>query len=410
MNIQSSDIQRKNILFLTPRFPYPLIGGDRIKSFYVLRYLAERYNVKLITYSHGAYPSEERLKPLRDMGIDVKVVVLNPIIHGLFSIRSLWTSLPLEIAFYHDKKFQSEVDKAILSEHFDCAIAFFMRTAESIRSFPIKKILIAEDWRVLYQSRSAKASTNLLQKLIRYWEVFKLKSYEPSVINDFDITTLVTERDIEEMKKHNPDAHFELLTNGIDLQAMPASTQEQLQSRSGLLFAGVLQLWANEMMATTIVNEIMPIVHKAFPKEELSIVGSNPSSSITSLSSTIIHVHADVPSIEEYFYKAKIFIHPHKGASGIQNKVLQALAMGCAVVTTSTGIQGIPAEHGKHVLIGNSPQEMAQHVMYLLQNDEERIKQAQHGRALIEQHFSWNATLMHLADMIEGLNNSKGSS
>lgn len=396
-------MNQKKILFLTARFPFPLIGGDRIKSFHLLKHLSKEHDVTLISCIHGEAPTPERLKPLTDLGIKVHTVTVTPIKNGLRCIKTLWTNQPLEIAFYDDPAFHEIVQREIREHSFDLLIAFFMRTAEYIKDIPIPKLLIAEDCRVLYQSRSASTTSNLLQKLIRSWEVMKLKSYEPSIIEQFDCVTCVTETDIRAMQKSKPNAQYALLTNGIDLDAMPASSEEQLRSRKGIVFIGLLQVHANEMMALHIANSIFPDIRRAIPNATLSIAGSDPGKSILELEGNGISIHPNVEVIEDYYYQSAIFLHPHKGASGIQNKALQALAMGCALITTESGSQGIPIIHGEHAFIAKNDEEMSEYAIELLNNDELRIRMAMNGRRLIEEHFSWEAIFKDLDRIISRL-------
>jgi len=396
-------MNRKKILFLTARFPFPLIGGDRIKSFHLLKHLSKEHDVTLISCIHGEAPTPERLKPLTDLGIKVHTVTVTPFKNGLRCIKTLWTNQPLEIAFYDDPAFHEIVQREIREQSFDLLIAFFMRTAEYIKDLPIPKLLIAEDCRVLYQTRSVSTTSNLLQKMIRSWEVMKLKSYEPSIIEQFDCVTCVTETDIRAMQENKPNAKYALLTNGIDLDAMPASSEEQLKTREGIVFIGLLQVHANEMMALHIANDIFPSIRKAIPHATLNIAGSDPGKSILELEGNGISIHPNVDVIEDHYYNAAIFLHPHKGASGIQNKALQALAMGCALITTESGSQGIPIIHGEHAFIANNDEEMSEYAIELLNNDELRIRMAMNGRRLIEEHFSWEAIFKDLDGIISRL-------
>ncbi|MGA1308177.1 MAG: glycosyltransferase, partial [Candidatus Kapaibacteriota bacterium] len=383
------------------RFPYPLIGGDRIKSFHLLRHLSKHHNVTLISCIHGEAPTPERLKPLIDLGITVHTVTVTPLKNGLRSIKTLWTDQPLEIAFYDDPAFHVIVRNELAKKQYDLLISFFMRTAEYVKDSKIPKLLIAEDCRVLYQSRSASSTSSILQKMIRSWEVMKLKSYEPSILRRFDCVTCVTHTDIEAMRRAMPHAQYALLTNGIDLEAMPASSEEQLRTRKGIVFVGLLHVLANAMMALNIAKNIFPKIRSRLPEVTLTIAGSEPGSAILDLEGNGIHVKADVEVIEDVYYQSAIFLHPHKGASGIQNKALQALAMGCALITTESGSQGIPIEHGKHAFIAETEDEMSEYAIQLMQDDAKRIAMSQEGRRLIEENFSWSSifaqldTIMH---------------
>jgi sugar transferase (PEP-CTERM/EpsH1 system associated) len=390
-----------DILFLTPRFPFPLYGGDRIKSYHLLKHLAHRNNVTLVTFNHRRLPSPEQLAAIRDLGIELHTIVLNPVKAGMRCVASMINGKPLEIAFYNQPEFANVVDQLCRERQFDLGISFFMRTAEYIKYKSFPKILIAEDCRTMYQSRSYQASDSLKQKLIRWWEVKKLREYEPDVTRYFDITTLVTHDDIEGMRKQNPAAQYRLLTNGVELDTFaPNYNQEQ---RSGLLFSGKLDVWANEMMVKKIANELMPIIQKEIPSVTFSIVGTSPSSLVNKLQNDHIKVYPNVPRMQDYMQSAAIFLHPHQGGSGIQNKILQAMACACPVVTTPTGIQGIPVEHGRDVLIGTTDEEIIAHVLHLLRNPHERDRLARNAREIVERYHSWESIYKSFDSIIDEL-------
>lgn len=378
-----------NILFLTPRFPFPLYGGDRIKSYHLLKHLARKHNVTLVTFNHRRLPSPEQLSAIRELGIELHTIVLNPVRAGIRCVKSILGGNPLEIAFYNQPEFTSVVDQLCRERQFDLGISFFMRTAEYIKYKTFPKILIAEDCRTMYQSRSYEASDNLKQKIVRWWEVKKLHEYEPEITRYFDITTLVTKDDIEGMRKQNSRAEYRLLTNGVELDVFSPNYDQK--SRSGLLFSGKLDVWANEMMVKKIAQELLPEIHKQMPSVQFSIVGTSPSSLVMNLQNDKVKVFANVPRMQDYMQSAAIFLHPHQGGSGIQNKILQAMSCGCPVVTTPTGIQGIPVEHGRDVLIGKTDEEIIAHVVHLLNNPDERERLARNAREIVELYHSWES-------------------
>ncbi|MES2765916.1 MAG: glycosyltransferase [Bacteroidota bacterium] len=380
--------QRLKILFLSPRFPYPTHGGDRIKSYHLLKHLARNHDVHFVSFPIK-HPGEENIRHLESLGIHVHVAVLKPLKAAFTTLLRLLKKLPLEIAFFTQPEGRKLVDELCRKEKFDLGMAFFMRTAEYIKDKPFKKILIAEDCRTMYQSRSFEASGTLKQKIIRRWEVFKLKKYEPHIVNFFDITTLVTQHDIDAMWDLNASAEYGLITNGTNIHHFKAEYSHE--NRRGILFFGKLDVYSNEMMVLKIIKEIFPRVKKEIPDIELNFAGADTPESLLKLASPSIRFHTNVPDMQKFLHEAAVFVHPHKGASGIQNKVLEAMATGCAVVTTPTGIQGIAARHGEEVMIAQNDDEMVQYIIQLLKNPELRIKLARNARALIEKNHSWEA-------------------
>jgi glycosyltransferase involved in cell wall biosynthesis len=391
--------KKLKILFLTPRFPLPLIGGDRLKSYHLLKHLVKSHEVSLVTFSHGAMPAKTYIDQIENMGIDLHIIPLKPIKAGLKAGTVDLFSRPLEIGFYTQNEFQATVDELILQKNFDLGFAFFMRTAEYIKNARFKKVLISEDCRILYQKRCADNSNNILQKGVRLWEYRMLKRYEPKVTSKFDAVTLVTNEDIEEMKKYNPKANYRLLTNGTDIDWY--KPQSDNKPKSGILYTGKLDVWNNEVMALDIAKKIFPKLKEKFNNLKYNIVGAYPTKSVLSLMSDSIKVYPNVPDLLPFLQSAELFLHPHIGATGIQNKILEAMACGCPVITTKTGVQGIEAIHGEHAMIGMNNEDHYENALKVLTDKELAQKLSKNARKLIEETHSWDTVFNQLDGIID---------
>lgn len=397
-------MKKKNILFLTPRFPFPLIGGDRLKPYNLMKHLAKKHNVTLVSFYIDLPIKQAFINEIENMGVEVIPVPLHVPTAVLKTGLRILGPRPLEIDFFTQSEFQKEVDNQLSKKKFDIGFSFFMRTAEYLKDIAdMKKVLIAEDCRVLYQNRSYKESKNIRQKLIRIWEVFKLKKYEPEIVNKFDITTLVTQEDIEAMKSQNSSAKYRLLTNGTDVDSY--TPNEDFTQRKGILFTGKLDVWSNVMMAQNIVDKLMPLIRKKYPTVQLNIVGARPTAAIMALESKYTKVYANVPRFEPYLQNARVFLHPHSAATGIQNKLLEAMSCGCPVVTTPTGNQGIYAVHGEHAMISDNYDDLADYTIQLLENDDLAKKLSNNARQLILDTHSWEEVNRQIDSIIEELFN-----
>jgi glycosyltransferase involved in cell wall biosynthesis len=281
-----------------------------------------------------------------------------------------------------------------------------MRTAEYLKKKKFPKILIAEDCRVLYQSRSFTRSDNLIQKLVRIWEVMKLKKYEPKITSYFDFITLVTNEDIVEMQKGNPELKYRLVTNGVDIERYSPFCKYSERAKT-IIFTGKLSVWANTMMALKIATEILPKIRSKVPDVKLQIVGANPPKSVRSLECEYIEIHANVPDLAKYYSSARVFLHPHDGASGIQNKLLEAMSAGCAVVTTPTGNQGIYAKHKEHAMIAHNDDELVNDTIELLQNEKLAENISINARKWMIETHTWDVVFEQIDDVIKELFNEK---
>ncbi|MFN4769807.1 MAG: glycosyltransferase [Candidatus Kapaibacterium sp.] len=392
---------RLRILFCSVRFPFPLIGGDRVKPYHILRHLASYHDVTLLTFHHGSEAPPEKVQAMEELGIDVVSLPLHPLKSGLKCVSNIANDLPLEIQFYQDTAYAAKVEQLLKEKNIDVAMGFFMRAGEYLRDLPVPKILIAEDCRTLYMQRSHQttSSSSIHQKLIRRWELSKLRSYEPEMVRAFDYTTFVTQEDISAMRAMEPNVQYRLLTNGVESD--PASEYVNQSDRKDIVFAGKLDVWANTMMVHEIAREIFPRIQNVLPDVKLHIVGGYPPKSILRLRSKNILVHSNVSDVRKYLRSAAVFIHPHKGGSGIQNKALEAMASGCAVVTTKTGVHGIPAIHGREVMVAKNSEEMAMYASQLLNDLSLRTSIAEKAQRLVSEKFSWDAIFAQMDGILD---------
>lgn len=388
--------EKKRILFLTPRYPLPLIGGDRVKQFHLLKHLSSRHEVTMVTFYQGKGLKDEHRKTIDDMGIEQHIFPLNPLKKALSILFTFLGRRPLEILYYYGRGYQAKVDELTEREKFDLAFCFFMRTAEYVKDKKMKKVLVAEDCRTLYQYRSYRETSSAFQKMVRWWEWKKLEKYEPATIEKFDRVTLVTEEDIAAMKTLTASPEYRLLTNGTETERFVPPARSQ---RKGIIFAGKLDIWANELMVKKIISEILPAVLQKHPEAQLDIVGAAPPASIKALENENIKVTANVPDMVPYLQGAEVFIHPHSGGSGIQNKLLEAMSCGLPVVTTATGNQGISGIDGVHLFICNSSAQMAARINMLLSDKELAAEMGKKARELILEKNSW-PTVYKQADSI----------
>lgn len=399
-------MKKRKILFLTFRFPFPLRGGDKVKAYHLLQHLAKHNDLTVVTFYQGDEElSEEYIHAVKSLGLDLHVIHLHPMKAAINSILTNNPLNPLEINYYNQKEYQNCVDKLIAEKDFDIAMAFFMRTAEYLKKYPkLKKILIAEDCRVLYQQRSYKSSNNILQRAIRYYEYNRLKKYEPKIMREFDCVTAVTHNDIDAFKAYAPNIDYRLLSNGteVDYYVPNPSVKKEY-----LVFTGRLNLWANNLMIDEIVGKIMPIIWKEYPNIKLQLVGANPTNEVLKLASDQIEIHQNVVSFLPYLHSAIAFIHPHMGGTGIQNKLLEAMSCGVPVITTKTGNQGINGVHRESIMIGNSSDEIAQLTLEVIRNKALAENISQNARKLIVDTHSWDMVYNDLDSIIEEILSNK---
>ena len=380
---------------------YPLVGGDRVKTYHLIRHLSVKNDLTVVTYENSQKESMGCAIDPSEWPFDLYTVKFNKKKAYSSIVINALSNIPIEIYYYTQKDYANLVTELTRSNSFDLLISYFTRTIEFGKNIPIRKLLILDDCRSLYQYRSYQSSTELIQKALRYSEYLKLRKYEADNLRNYDLVTVVSEHEAMALNGKIDPRKLRILSNGVDLNdfAMPRGHT----GRRNIVFSGRLDLWANQLMIERIVNDIFPTVRREIEGVKLILVGGNPGRRIRRLEGDDIEVRADVASVAPYLREAALFLHPHSGGSGIQNKLLEAMACGCPIVTTPTGIHGIGVSHGKEVLIGASNRELAELSIGVLRNEHLAADLARSARLFVEQNHTWETVFRSMDEAIEQL-------
>ena len=392
---------RKKVLFLNFRFPYPLSGGDRLKSYHLLRHLSDIADVDLICLDAWNSGHGSNLSEIKKIVKNVTVVPFKRAAAWARVFFTLPTQTPVEYGYYDSPQMQEAVDEALATNHYDLIICFFLRTAIYVKHVvDIPKLLIAEDQRMLMQERSSKKFSFTGEYFVRANDAKKLHSYEPEMMHHFDLVTFVAKPDMEGILSLDPSIPSMIVTNGVDTERLQYTLHKR---ENAILYAGVLSVYHNKNMVERLAKKILPRIHKVSPDTRLYIVGKDPDVDMRILIGDTpgAELHSNVPDIKPFYERAAIFVHPQVTGSGIQNKLLEALALGCAVVTTPIGASGIEGlRDGVNALIRTTDEEMACAAIELLDNETLRCKLAEGGRALIESRYTWDTVFKQFDDAL----------
>jgi glycosyltransferase involved in cell wall biosynthesis len=227
-----------------------------------------------------------------------------------------------------------------------------------------------------------------IEKLI-YGISYKMTTiYEKEIYKRFDACLVVTQRDKDLLTSLCPQINCEVLPNGVDTEYFSAmDVQEEFPS---LVFVAEMGTLTNVNSALHFYGLVYPLIRKELPQVKLYLVGRHPAREITDLArDKSVVVTGYVDSVKPYIAKSSIFIAPMILGTGIKNKVLEAMAMGKCVVTTSIGAQGINAVSGEDLIITDNQKEFAAWVVRLLKDEQLRKKMGDNARIVIESQYSW---------------------
>lgn len=386
--MKDKDIQKLNILFITPSFIYPFIGGDKIKPYKLIEHLSEKYNISLLCVHTEHEIAENRVIALKSKGIKLYTHYANYYLSAIKAMIRTPFGGPIESEFFNSTALNNKVKQIVQEENIDLIINYFERTTESVKHLKISKILLAEDSRTLYQERTIKNTQSILQKIKRKWELMKIRKYETSLYNYFDVVTFVSDEDIAYARQLNSRANYLTVSNGVELDKFKSTLP--FNHRKDIYFIGKLDVWVNKIMIRRLIQVIFPAIKDKLPEVKLYIVGLNASKKILDNLPKDVFVIDSPEFVIPYYQKARLFIHPQFEGSGIQNKLLEALAMGCPVVSTPIGSQGINIQNAESGIIAEDNNEIIKAAINVLTDDELSRKLSINARKLVEQEYSWD--------------------
>ncbi len=387
-----------DILYLVHRIPYPPDKGDKVRSYHLLQHLVQRHRVHLGTFVDD--PADEaHLPALRALCASVQAIPLNPRRTRVASLRGLLEGQPLTLPYYRHAGLAAWVRGKAPSV--DAALVFSSCMAQYTRGMPRAKVLLD-----LVDVDSAKWDEYAprhrwpLSWLYRR-EGRTLLAWERRAAAAARHTFLATEKEAELFRSLAPESAERVsgMNNGVDAaffapaadRASPFGPGEQ-----ALVFTGAMDYWPNVDAVTWFAREALPRLLEAHPRLRFHIVGRSPTPAVQALASAQVVVTGTVPDVRPYLQHAAVVVAPLRLARGIQNKVLEAMAMGRPVVAAQSCAQALQARPGHDLLAAH---EVADHVaaVHSLLADPERARAVgAAGRERVLADFTWQAHLRQL--------------
>lgn len=378
-----------NILILTPRIPYPPYRGDKLKIFNLGKQLLKNNSVTIITFLRSKKQLKEidELKRQKFKVIFVKISILDSLINV---IKSIFTNLPFQVAWYRSKVMKSKVNELLNSGSYDVCYFHLIRTAQYIpeqkSSNLILKVIDFTDAVSLYLNRFHTIEKNPFKKLFLGIEKSKIEKYE-SIANKFDVVFTCSEVDREHLKKQGVTARIKIIRNGVDTQQFTTHKAEYDKNR--IIFTGNMPYYANYDAAIYFVKEIFPLVQREVPEAKFYVVGQNPPIKVRSLANQSIIVTGFVKNIKEEYLKSAVNVAPMRFGAGTLNKIIESLVLGVPVIATPIAIEGFPEELKRVINVASSQREFADQVINFLKAPELRRQFMELDKSIIKEMLSW---------------------
>jgi sugar transferase (PEP-CTERM/EpsH1 system associated) len=382
------------IFVLLPRFPYPLEKGDKLRAYNQIRYLSEHHEIHLCALTDISL-KEDFIRAMDPYCKTINVIPLPKWLIGLNIFLAFLKGLPLQVGYYYNRRSQRKIHKLIAEIQPDHIYCQLLRVAGYVRRLSIAKTLDYQDVFSEGIRRRLQASAFWLKPVLRI-EYNRLCKYERDIFGDFDHKTIISKPD-RALIPHPHKDQIEVVINGVDTDYYkPMETVKKYD----LVFIGNMGYPPNVNASLFLVKKILPIVWNKRPDVKVTLVGAAPHPDVCALKSERVAVTGWVEDLREYYAGARIFIAPMQIGTGLQNKLLEAMAMRIPCITSPLANNALEAKDGEEIMVAQTPGEYAELILRLLEFPAEAGKIAARGHDFVLKTYNWKSATAKLEKLI----------
>lgn len=378
---------------ITSRFPFPLEKGDKLRAYHQIKYLALYFEIHLISISDKNI-QEEHVKELRPFckSIQIHTISWPQIIVGI--LLKFMQNKPLQVGYFHHYSIQKKINtylKNLKPDHIYCQL---IRTSEYVKNYhDCPKTIDYMDALSKGIERRAK-SMRFLKKYIFEMEHKRLLLYENSIFEYFEYHTIISNQDKNYIFHKNRDK-IKVIPNGISNDFLEYN--ENPEKECDLIFIGNMSYPPNVGAAQFIVNEILPLLS---PQTKVRIVGASPSKEVQKLSSSQVEIVGYVDDIQAAYKSASVFVAPMFIGTGLQNKLLESMALSIPCITTNLANNALRAKPEEEILIANDATSFAEQIQRLQSDPKLYQKISENARDFILENYQWDSITADLKSLI----------
>jgi glycosyltransferase involved in cell wall biosynthesis len=463
----TTDHHGKKILFLTSQLPYPPHQGGAIRTYNMILNLAPRHEIHLLSFVN--FPDDvERAAPLRQHCRTIEVVPVPRRSSLKRLLTTLFSPLPDMALRLPSAEFRHKLAARLESEHFDVVQVESIEMAPyamgdagweaddrpfdpstSLRTGPLtglraslaedkpfdpstllrtgpsiglraqgRPLWVFDDYNAEYVLQQRAFETDVrhprrwIGALYSFIQWQKLRRYEAAVCQRVDRVIAVSEADREILQKLAPGTEIAVIPNGVDTRAYdPGQTYSLVLGPHSIVFTGKMDFRPNIDAVLWFCHQVLPLIKTQVPDVHFYIVGQKPPQRLRPLAEDpAVTLTGYVDDAKPYIAGAGVYAVPLRIGGGTRLKIMEAMALGKAIVSTSLGCEGYPLTSGRELVIADTPQQFAHYVSELLGDARRREELGRAGRRFVEERYDWRAIVPRLERIYEGeLSTDSGS-
>ncbi|HEX8597895.1 MAG TPA: glycosyltransferase [Chloroflexia bacterium] len=388
------------ILFLTPRFCYPLLKGDTSRVYHQLRELSREHEITLLSIAERPVSPDE----YEQVAKYCKRVVVVPLPRW----RTLWnlgtgllSKLPLQVNYYRIPAVQRHLMRLLSEEQFDLLHVTLVRMLPYVRAVEHPPVVVDLIDSLTLNLADRREQVSGPKRLAYEIEYRRMRDYEQAVVARYP--ELLVTSPADKLALGGRDG-ITVLPMGVDLERFQFRGPEVRDSQT-IIFTGNMGYHPNEEAVLWFAAEVWPRLRATHPQLVWQVVGTNPTERVRALAEPEngVEVLGWVPDVSDYLGRATISICPLRSGSGIQMKVQEAMSVGAPVVATSIANRGVGGVPGRDLLVADTAHDFAAAVTRLLDDPQGRACLGHAGRQFVEQQFQWERHAEQLTAIYERL-------
>ena len=388
------------ILYVCHRFPYPPQRGGTIRPFNMIKHLSKSHEVVVCSLTRSDQQTLDA-QGIAPFCAEFHLSQVNDRVQGLRMVATLPTPLTASASFFHSNELARRIRKVLAEQKFDLIFVHCSSVAHYVDHVTgIPKILDFGDMDSQKWFEYAKHKQFPLS-MGYWWEGKRVLADEKRLGRRFDYCTTVTSAEHKTLIEYDIGTPCDWFPNGVD-NSFFAPVADTGYDPNTIVFIGRMDYYPNQQCMIDFCANVLPLLKARRPSVKLQIVGAEPSPAIKQLGAIDgVEVTGSVPDVRPYVTRAALTVAPLRIARGTQNKILEAMAMGIPVVCSSIAAGGVDAVPGQHLLMADTPTELCNEVLRILENYAERARLSQEGRARVLTNHAWPNSMKRLDAIID---------
>lgn len=391
------------IVYLVSRVPYPLEKGDKLRAYHQLKELSKQFEIHLICLNDGI-KKESDIKHLESFCKTVAVYKLNKFKIYFRLLLAAFSRKPYQVHYFFDsvisKKIHDQITR-IQPDHIFCQLIRTSEYVKNLHQYP--KTLDYMDAFSKGMKRRAETEKFIVKQFVKA-EANRLTTYENLIFDYFDNKTIISEQD-RDLIYHKNRKEIVIIPNGVNEELL--NDESKVEVRFDILFHGNLSYTPNVDCVKYIVTEVMPLLIQFRPGIKLAISGATPSNKVIELCKQYpqnITLLGFVENIITTYKSSRLFFAPLQIGTGLQNKILEAMALKIPCITSELCNNALKAQNGKQIITGKKPVNYVNSIVQLLDDPAMAKTIANAGYSFVKENYAWAKSTNQLVELFHKTN------